>query len=85
MQEVSDDVAISFGSYQAIFTDVVGMKDAAAKSVPKLQNFRQNYVATTFNDNPDFLKRGITDNQSFPCSRRSLKVNKVTMTSISKL
>ena len=38
-REVADDVGISFGSCQAIFTDVLGMKRAAAKIVPKLLNF----------------------------------------------
>ena len=42
IREVADDVAISFGSCQAIFTDVLGMKRAAAKIVLKLQNFEQN-------------------------------------------
>ena len=39
IREVADDVGISFGSCQAIFTNVLGMKRAAAKIVPKLQNF----------------------------------------------
>lgn len=39
IREVADDVGISFGSCQAIFTDVLGMKRAAAKIVPKLLNF----------------------------------------------
>ena len=29
--EVADDVDISFGSWQTIFTDVLGMKNAAVK------------------------------------------------------
>ena len=37
--EVADDVGILFGLCQAIFTDVLGMKHAAAKIVPKLLNF----------------------------------------------
>ena len=41
IREVADDIGKSFGSYQAIFTDVLGMKRAAAKIVPKLLNFRQ--------------------------------------------
>ena len=41
IRKVADDVSISFGSSQAIFTDVLGMKRAAAKIVPKLQNFDQ--------------------------------------------
>ena len=39
IQEIADDVGISFGSCQAIFTDVLGMKRAEAKIVPKLLNF----------------------------------------------
>ena len=31
IREVTDDVGISFGSCQTIFTDVLGMKPAAAK------------------------------------------------------
>ena len=38
VREVADDVGISLGSCQAIFTDVLDMKRAAAK-VPKLLNF----------------------------------------------
>ena len=34
IREVADDAGISFGSCQAIFTDVLGMKRAAAKIVP---------------------------------------------------
>ena len=35
IREVADDVGISFGSCQAIFTDVLGMKRVAGKIVPK--------------------------------------------------
>ena len=41
IREVADDVGISFGSCQAILTDVLDMKRAAAKIVPKLLNFEQ--------------------------------------------
>ena len=41
VREVADDVGISFGTCQAIFTGVLGMKRAAAKIVPKLLNFEQ--------------------------------------------
>ena len=41
IREVADDVGISFGSCQAILTDVLGMKRAAAKIVPELLNFQQ--------------------------------------------
>ena len=68
VREVADDVGILFGSCQAIFNDVLGMKRAAAKIVPKLQNFEQKHrrldisqeMLTTFNDNPDLLKKVIT-------------------------
>ena len=36
---VADDVGISLGIYQAIFTDVLCMKCVAAKIVSKLLNF----------------------------------------------
>ena len=39
IREVPDDVGISFGSCEAIFTDVLGMKRAAEKTFPKLLNF----------------------------------------------
>ena len=63
IREVADDVGISFGSCQAIFTDVLGMKRAAAKIVPILQNFEQKQrrmdiaqeMCTSFNDDPDLL------------------------------
>ena len=41
IREVADDVGISLGSCQTIFTDVLGMKHKAAKIVPKLLNFEQ--------------------------------------------
>ena len=45
IREVADDVGISFGSCQAIFTDVLGIKRATAKIVPKLQNFEQKTIS----------------------------------------
>ena len=41
IKEVADDIGISFGSCQAIITDVLGMKHAAAKIAPKFLNFEQ--------------------------------------------
>ena len=41
IREVADDVGISFGSCQAILADVLDMKRAADKIVPKLLNFEQ--------------------------------------------
>ena len=41
IREVADNVGISFGSCQAIFTDILGMKRAEAKIVSKLLNFKQ--------------------------------------------
>ena len=38
---VADDVRISIGSCQAIFTNVLGMKHAAAKIVLQFLNFEQ--------------------------------------------
>ena len=40
-REVTDDVGISFGSCQVIFTDVLGLTYAAAKILPKQLNFEQ--------------------------------------------
>ena len=61
---VADDVGISCGSCQVIFTDVLGIKRAAAKIVPKLLSFEQKQrridivqeMLTTFNDDPDLLR-----------------------------
>ena len=41
IREVAKDVGIHFGSCQVFLTDVLGMKRAAVKIVPKLQNFEQ--------------------------------------------
>ena len=41
IREVAEDVGISFGSCQKIFTDVLGIKREAAKIVSKLLNFEQ--------------------------------------------
>ena len=60
------------GLCQAIFTDVLGIKRAAAKIVPKLLNFKQKQcrmdiaqeMLTMFNDDPDLLKKVITGDES---------------------
>ena len=73
IREVADYVGISVGSCQAIFSDVLGMKHAAARIVPKLLNFKQKQrrmdiahgMLTTFNVNPDFLKKAITGHESW--------------------
>ena len=73
IREVVDYVDISFGSCQAIFTDVLGMKRAAKKIFPKLLNFEQKQrcmdvaqeMLTMFNDNPDLLKKVITGDESW--------------------
>ena len=44
IMEVADDVGISFGSCQTIFTNILGIKRAAAKIVAKLST---NNVAWT--------------------------------------
>ena len=36
---VADNIGISFGSWQAIFMDILGMKREAVKIVRKLLNF----------------------------------------------
>ena len=41
IREVADDVGISFGTCQAIFTDGLGKKRATAMIVSKLQIFKQ--------------------------------------------
>ena len=71
IREVADDVGISFGSCWAIYTNVLGMKRAAAKIVQKLLNFEQKQpcmdiaqeMLTTFKDNPDLLKRVLTNDE----------------------
>ena len=73
IKEIADDVGISFGSCQAIFTGVLGMKCAAAKIVLKLQNFEQKQrrmdiaqkMLTAFNDDTDLLKKLITGDESW--------------------
>ena len=72
VREVGVYVAISFGSCQAIFTDVLGMKRAAAKIVKKLLNFKQKkrcrdlaqQMLTKFNEDPELLKNVINDDES---------------------
>ena len=68
----TDDVGILFGFCQAIFADVLDMKRAAAKVFPKFLNFEQKQcrmdiapeMFTTFYDDPDLLKKVITDDES---------------------
>ena len=73
IREVADDVGISFGSCQSIFTDVLGMKHEATNIVPKVLNFEQKQcrmdiaqeMLTTFNDDPALLKKVITGGESW--------------------
>ena len=73
IREIADDVGILFSSCQAIFTDVLGMKRAVAKIVPKLLNSEQKQscmdiaqeMLMTLNDNPDLLKTIITGDESW--------------------
>ncbi|XP_018353100.1 PREDICTED: putative uncharacterized protein FLJ37770 [Trachymyrmex septentrionalis] len=67
IREVADDVGISFGSCQEIFSDVLSMKRVAAKFVPKLLNFDQKQrrvdiaqELNEINNDPDLLKTVIT-------------------------
>ena len=55
------DVGISFGSCQTIFTNVLGMKRAAAKIIPKLLNFEPKQCR----NDPDLLKKVITGDESW--------------------
>ena len=58
---------------QAIFTDVLGMKSAAARIVLKLPNFKQKQrridivqeMLTAFNDDPDLLQKVIAGDESW--------------------
>ena len=55
------------------FMDVLGIKRAATKILPKQLNFEQQQLRmniawemlTTFNDYPDLLKKAITDDKSW--------------------
>ena len=71
IRAAADDVAISFGSCHANFTDVLGMKRAAAQIVPKLLHFEHKQqrmdiaqeMLTMFNNDPDLLKKDITGDE----------------------
>ena len=63
---------LAFGSCQAIFTIVLGMKHAVEKIVPKLLNFKQKessmdiaQAMLTYNDDPDLLKKVVTGDESW--------------------
>ena len=66
IKEFVDDVSISFGSCQPIFTYILGMNRATFKIVPKLLNFVQSQrrmditqgMLTAFNGDSDFLITG---------------------------
>ena len=87
---VADDVDISFGLCEAIFTDLLGMKRAAAKIVPKLLNFKQKQrrmdiaqeILTTFNDDSDLLKKVKAGVESWLCMAMTLKPEKETPSSV---
>ena len=65
IRKVAYDVGISFGSCQAIFTNVLGMERAAAKILPTLLTFQQKQhrmdiveeMLTTFSDDPNLFKK----------------------------
>ena len=73
IRKVADDVGRSFGSCQATFTNVLGMKRATARIIQKLLNFDQKQrsmvnaqdMLRTFNDNQDLLKKVMTDDESW--------------------
>ena len=73
IREVADDVVISFGSCQAVFTNVLSLKPVAEKIVSKFLNFKQKQrridhvqdMLKTFNHDPDFLKKVITGDESW--------------------
>ena len=69
VREVTDDVGILFGSKQAIFTDVLGTKHAAAKWLNFEQKQRHMTIAqemlTKFNDDLDLLKKVIPGDESW--------------------
>ena len=73
IREIADDVCISFGSCQVIFTDVLGIKRAAVKIVPKLLNLEQKQrcmdinqeMLTTCNGDPELLKKVTTGDESW--------------------
>ena len=48
IREVADDVGISFGSCQPIFTDVLSIKRVSGKIVPKLLYFEQTQRCMDF-------------------------------------
>ena len=72
IREAADDVGILFGSCQEIFIDIISMKRAAAKIVPKLLNFEQKQrlmdiaqeMLMMFKDYSDLFKKFITGNES---------------------
>ena len=64
--EISDDVGISFGSRETIFTGVIGMIRAVSKTTPKLLNFKQkqcrmDIALEMFND---LLRNVVTGGES---------------------
>ena len=63
IREVDDDIGISFGSCQAIFTDIFGMKRVAPNTAQKkfMQIERRMDIVqemlTTFNGDPYLLQK----------------------------
>jgi len=89
LRKVADEVNISYGSCEAIFTDILGLKRVAAKFILKLLNFEQKQnrkniaeqmLAEVTND-PEMLKRIKTKVQSsqwaFPGESRTKKACQV--------
>ncbi|KYN36545.1 hypothetical protein ALC56_09090 [Trachymyrmex septentrionalis] len=73
VREVAEDLNISIGSCHSIFTNDLGMRQVAAKFVPKLLNFDQKQhriniakeLLDSVRDGPNLLQRVITGDESW--------------------
>lgn len=73
IREVAEEIGVSYGSCESIFTDVLGLTRVAAKFVPKLLNFQQRSYRQTIaensladvSDDPNLLSRIITGDETW--------------------
>jgi hypothetical protein len=76
IQQLSDELELSFGSVQSILTEDLGMKRVLAKSVPKLPTVKQKQTCVAAPRNlqqcadqdTNFMKTIITSDESWVCT-----------------
>jgi hypothetical protein len=70
---IAREVGISFGSVQAILTDIYGMSKVSARSVPReltddqkrITLYISRYLLSRYEDEPDFIYQMVTQDETW--------------------